>query len=96
MKANKILGFSHGKANKILGLIRMSYEYLEAVSLKSLYTSLVRPHLDYGHTVWPLNYKRDFTLVGEHAASSNKVGSCIKRSRIYGSIKATRSTINGL
>ena len=51
------------KANKILGLIRRSYEYLDAVSLKSLYTSLVRPHLEYGHTVWPLNYKTDLTLV---------------------------------
>ena len=51
------------KANKILGLIRRSYEYLDAVSLKSLYTSLVRPHLEYGHTIWPLNYKMDLTLV---------------------------------
>ena len=40
-----------------------SYEYLDAVSLKSLYTSPVRPHLEYGHTVWPLNYKTDLTLV---------------------------------
>ena len=38
------------KADKILGLIRRSYEYLDAVSLESLYTSLVRPHLEYGHT----------------------------------------------
>ena len=51
------------KANKILGLIRRSYEYLDAISLKSLYTSLVRPHLEYGHTVWPLNYKTDLILV---------------------------------
>ena len=51
------------KANKILGVIRRSYEYLDAVSLKSLHTSLVRPHLEYGHTVWPLNYKTDLTLV---------------------------------
>ena len=51
------------KANKILGLIRRSYEYFDADSLKSLYTSLVRPHLEYGHTVWPLNYKTDHTLV---------------------------------
>ena len=54
---------SAAKASKILGLIRRSYEYLDAVSLKSLYTSLVRPHLEYGHTVWPLNYKTDLTLV---------------------------------
>ena len=51
------------KANKILGLIRRSYEYLDAVSLKSLYTSLLRPHLEYSHTVWHLNYKMDLTLV---------------------------------
>ena len=51
------------KANKTLGLIRRSYEYLDAVSLKSLYTSLLRPHLEYGHIVWPLNYKMDLTLV---------------------------------
>ena len=55
------------KVNKILGLIRSpirrSYQYLDTVSLKSLYTSLVRPHLEYGHTVWPLNYKMDLTLV---------------------------------
>ena len=51
------------KPNKILGLIRRSYEYLDAVSLKSLYTSLARPDLEYGHAVWPLNYKTDLTLV---------------------------------
>ena len=51
------------KANKTLGLIRKSYEYPDAVSLKSLYISLVRPHLEHGHTVWPLNYKTDLKLV---------------------------------
>ena len=51
------------KINKILGLIRRPYEYLDADSLKSLYTSLVRPHLEYGYTVWPLNHKTDRTLV---------------------------------
>ena len=50
-------------ANKILGLIRRWYEYFDAVSLKGLYTSLARPHLEYGDTEWPLNYKTDLTLV---------------------------------
>ena len=65
---NKLLLRDHAeiavvKANEILGLRRRSYEYLDTVSLKSLYTSLVRPHLEYGRTVWPLNYKTDLTLV---------------------------------
>ena len=81
--------------NKILGLIGRSYEYLDAVSLKSLYTNLVKPHLEYGHTVWPQNYKTDLTLQRERAASSNKVGSCTKRSLEYTDrLKTTQSTIN--
>ena len=51
------------KANRILGLIRRSYEFLDANCLKNLYIGLVRPHLEYGHTVWPLNYKTDRTIV---------------------------------
>ena len=51
------------KTNMILGLVQRSYEYLDAVSLKRLKPSLVQPHLEYGHTVWPLNYKTDHTLV---------------------------------
>ena len=33
------------KANKILDLIRRSYEYMDGDSLKQLFTALVRPHL---------------------------------------------------
>ena len=40
------------KANKLLGLIRRSMKYLNNESLKCLYTSLVRPHLEYGNVIW--------------------------------------------
>ena len=33
------------KANKILGLIRSSYQFLDKESLRLLFTALVRPHL---------------------------------------------------
>ena len=33
------------KANKILGLIRRSYQFLDKESLRFLFTALVRPHL---------------------------------------------------
>ena len=40
------------KANQILELIRRSFTYLDIPLLKQLYTTLVRPHLEYGNTVW--------------------------------------------
>ena len=40
------------KGNQILGLIRRSFTYLDIPLLKQLYTTLVRPHLEYGNTVW--------------------------------------------
>ena len=40
------------KANKILGMIRRAYTYLNEKVVKLLYTALVRPHLEYAATVW--------------------------------------------
>jgi len=40
------------KANQILGLIQRSFTYLDSSLMKSLYTALVRPHLEYGNVVW--------------------------------------------
>ena len=40
------------KANKLLGLIRHSYAYLDSDTVKALYTSLVQPHIEYGKTAW--------------------------------------------
>ena len=45
-------------ANKLLGLIRRSYMYLDNATVKTLYTSLVRPHLEYGNTAWCPIYKK--------------------------------------
>ena len=39
-------------ANKTLGLIRRTYQHLDALTLKTLYISLVRPKLEYGNVVW--------------------------------------------
>jgi len=40
------------KASQILGLIRRSFTYLDIRLLKQLYTSMVRPHLEYSNIVW--------------------------------------------
>ena len=45
------------KANKILGVIRRSFDFLTPAVFVQLYKSLVRPILEYGHTVWQPRHK---------------------------------------
>ena len=40
------------KANMIMGLIRRSISFLDRHLFKKLYTTFVRPHLDYAQAVW--------------------------------------------
>ena len=51
------------KANQILGLIRRSFTYLDIKLLKQLYTSMVRPYLEYGNAVWHPRYRKDIELL---------------------------------
>ena len=40
------------KANAMAGLIRRSFTYLEPMFFKKLYVAFVRPHLEYGQSIW--------------------------------------------
>ena len=40
------------KANKMLGIIRRSFTYLDNEVITCLYKSHVRPHLEYANTIW--------------------------------------------
>jgi len=51
------------KAAKILGIIRRSFINITPNNFKKLYTSLVRPHLEYGSSVWHPHLKRDITAI---------------------------------
>ncbi len=51
------------KANKILGLIRRSYTFLDRDSTVTLYTSLIRPHLEYGHAVTYPRHEKECKLI---------------------------------
>ena len=46
------------KANQILGLVRTSITFMDRNVLKTLYTPLVRPHLEYANVVWHPLYKK--------------------------------------
>ena len=51
------------KANKVVGLIRRTFDNLDAEMLALLYKSLVRPHLEYCHAVvYPQYVKQENML----------------------------------
>ena len=65
---NKLKFDSHisnkvSKANNILGAIRRGFSYLNETTLLQLYTSLVRPHLEYANPVWSPRYIRDINSI---------------------------------
>jgi len=51
------------KANKLLGMIRRSYTYIDPESMTILYKSLIRPHLEYAHAVTYPRYEKDANLI---------------------------------
>ena len=63
LKFSKHIEIQLNKDNKILGMIRRSYEFLDGDSLKILFIALVRPHLKYSNAVWSPCYIKDKKLM---------------------------------
>ena len=51
------------KANGIMGLIRRSFSFLDPETFKRLYTSFVRPHLEYAQPVWTPHLRKYIKLM---------------------------------
>ena len=51
------------KANGIMGLIRRSFSFLDGETFKKLYTSFVRPHLEYANPVWSPHLRKHIRLL---------------------------------
>ena len=47
------------KANKLLGIIRRSFEYINVDMMLCLYKSLIRPVIEYGNIIWGPHYVID-------------------------------------
>ena len=47
------------KANRILGLIKRSFEYLDSTMLTHLCTTLVQPIPEYNNSIWGPHYILD-------------------------------------
>ena len=51
------------KANSIMGLIRRSFSYLDCDMFKRLYTTFVRPHLEYAQSVWSPHLIKQINII---------------------------------
>jgi hypothetical protein len=63
LKFSKHIEGQINKANKLLGLIRRSYEFLDAEAMKQLFVAVVRPNLEFGNVVWSPQVKKDKNLI---------------------------------
>ena len=51
------------KANGIMGLIRRTFSYLDPATFKTLYTTFVRPHLEYAQPVWSPHFRKHIKML---------------------------------
>ena len=51
------------KANGIMGLIRRTFSYLDSETFKKLYSSFVRPHLEYANSVWSPHLRKHIKML---------------------------------
>ena len=51
------------KANAVLGLIKRNFTYIDEFVFLKLYKALVRPHLEYGQSVWSPHLKRQSAMI---------------------------------
>ena len=51
------------KANRVLGIIIKSFEHLDSIMLAHLFTTLVRPILEYSNAIWGPHYTLDMRKI---------------------------------
>ena len=51
------------KANRLVGLIRRSFSYMDKETMRQLFTALVRPHLEFANVIWAPRLKKDIKLI---------------------------------
>ena len=60
---NEHINMAANKANKITGLIKRSFSFLDKPTYLTLYKSLIRSHVDYGNSIWFPVLKKDMRII---------------------------------
>jgi hypothetical protein len=67
------------KANKILGMLSRTFEYRDLELIKSLYTTFVRPHLEFAVAVWSPYLKGDIDVLERVQRRATKLVPSLKK-----------------
>ena len=63
LKFNEHINMAANKANKITGLIKRSFSFLDKPTFLILYKLLILSHVDYGNSVWFSVLKKDMRII---------------------------------
>ena len=63
LKFDKHISLTVNRANRLIGVIKRAFSYLEEETLLVLYKTLIRPILDYGNIIWFPTLKKDIRAV---------------------------------
>ena len=63
LKFDKHISLTVHRANKLVGLIKRAFSYLDEETLLVLYKTIIRPILDYGNTIWFPTLKKDIGAI---------------------------------
>ena len=63
LKFEKHISLTINRANKLVGLIKRTFSYLDQETLLTLYKTIIRPIIDYGNIIWFPVLKKDIRAV---------------------------------
>jgi hypothetical protein len=59
LKFHQHVAMAVNKASRMLGLVRATFTCLDETTVPRLFTTMVRPHLEYGNSIWHPRFRRD-------------------------------------
>jgi hypothetical protein len=80
LKFSKYVETQANSFNKLLGLIRRAYEFLDAEAMKQLFVAVVRPNLEFGNVVWSPRFRKDKNLIENVQRRATRIIPCLKAS----------------
>ena len=63
LKFDQHISITVNRANRLVGLIKRAFSYLDEETLLVLYKTLIRPILDYGNLIWFPTLKKDIRAI---------------------------------
>ena len=63
LKFDKHISLTVYRANRLVGLIKRAFSYLDEETLLVLYKTLIQPILDYGNLIWFPTLKKDIRAI---------------------------------